>query len=83
MKLDKESFRVLIATLAKSRRSRRGTMPSQDSTQAQLERVRALLREYGITDRSQAVMVANACGEYDAADVLAAQPMRDGDDESA
>ncbi len=52
-------------------------MPSQDSTQAQLERVRALLREYRITDRRQAVMVANACGEYDAADVLAAQPLRE------
>ncbi len=51
-------------------------MPSQDSMQAQLGRVRALLREYRITDRRQAVMVANACGEYDAADVLlAAQPM--------
>lgn len=79
MKLDPEPLRALLATMY----SRRGAMPSQDSTQAQLERVRALLREYGITDRCQAVMVANACGEYDAADVLAAQPMRDGDDEPA
>jgi hypothetical protein len=70
VKLDPEPFRALLALL----RSRRGALPSQDSTQAQLERVRALLQEYGVTDQRQAVMVANACGEYDAADVLAAQP---------
>ncbi len=73
MKLDPEPLRALLASL----RSRRGALPSQDSTQAQLERVRALLREYGVTDQRQAVMVANACGEYDAADVLAAQPMKE------
>ncbi len=58
-------------------RSRRGALPSQDSTQAQLKRVRVLLREYGVTDQRQAVMVANACGEYDAADVLAVQLLRE------
>jgi hypothetical protein len=59
-------FKVLLRQL----RANRGAMPSQDSTAAQLDRVRALVKLHGIPTRGQAIQIANAAGEYDAADEL-------------
>ena len=70
--VDSLHFKTLLHQL----RALRGKMPSQDSTAAQLERVRALCRSHDIQTRKRAIQIANAAGEYDAADELAFDTVR-------
>lgn len=63
-------FQALLQRL----RAARGVLPSQDALADQLGRVGKVLAEHGITDRQWIVCVANAMGEYDAADYLAQKP---------
>jgi hypothetical protein len=73
VKVDPPMSPVLRSLITKLR-DQRGAIPSQDSLADQLGRVGKVLAEHGIKDRAAQVQVANAMGEYDAADYIKAKP---------